>query len=227
MNKQINILITSGRSEDRQRIISSLPGNDFIIAGTESDEVGAIIRTERLKPDVLIFDLKSSLIDYPELTRIIHRRSPSTAIIIFSRKEEYNLSCLVLKTKISGILLKEEDIDILALIVKLVFFGRNYINTSIFSVIIEEMAQQNRFMEQVVKNSAMLFSPVECGIVTDLANGLSDDQIAEHLNYSEGSIKNILCALKRRTKLKNRIQIVVFALFSGLVNFEDLWMNKE
>ena len=227
INPLIDILIVSRQIEDQQRIINTLPENDFLIADTDKDESGAIIKSERLKPDVLILDLKMSLINYPELARIIRRRSPSTAIIILSEKEENNILGFMLKAGINGFLLKEEDIDKLAYVVKIIHLGGYYISASIFSRIINETVLRNPFPEQITEQDAAIFSPVERGIVTDLANGFSDGQIAKHFNYSEGSIKNILSFLKRRTKLKSRVQLVVFALISGLIRFENLWMCRE
>ena len=134
----------------------------------------------------------------------------------------------ILKAGISGFLLEQEDIDKLACVAKIVHLGGYYISASIFSRIINDAVLRKQFPGQVIEQNTSVFSPVERGIVTDLANGLSDDQIAKHFNYSEGSIKNILSFLKRKTKIKSRVQLVVFALISGLIRFENLWMcNKK
>ena len=227
MNGLINVLIASRQMEDHQRIITALPENDFLIAGTEKDESGAIIKSERLKPDVLILDLNLPLIDYPELVRIIRRRSPSTAVIVLSGKEKGSIAGCMHKAGIGGFLIKEEDIDKLAYITKIVSMGGYYTSASIFSEIINNALLTRQFPGQVSEYNTEILSPVERGIITDLANGLSDCQIAQHLNYSEGSIKNILSALKHKTNLKSRVQIVVFALIAGLIRFEHLWMCRE
>jgi two-component system nitrate/nitrite response regulator NarL len=227
MNNLINVLVAYRNNEDRKDILSGLPEQDFFIVDMEKDEAGTIIRSERFKPDVLILDLYLSEMNNLELVRIIRRRSPSTAIVILCEKDEGNFACLAIKAGASGFLLKNEDIDKLALVAKIVFSGGCYISASITARVFGEVSFSNQFPGQITEQHHSVFSPVERGIVTDLANGLSDNQIAKHLNYSAGSIKNIVTAMKRRTKLKNRIQIVVFALVCGLLRFEHLWVWKE
>ena len=217
----ISVLIASRHDDEQKRIKDALPEQDFSIAGLEKEEAGIIIRSERLRPDVLILDLQLPVMNYLELVRVIRRRSPSTAIVILSEKNEENLVYLMFKAGSSGFLLKEEDIDKLAPVVKIIYLGGCFISASIFSALISQ------FSGQITEQKDIIFSPVERGIVTGIANGLSDNQIAKHLNYSAGSIKNILTAIKRRTNLKNRVQIVVFALVSGLIHFENLWMWKK
>jgi DNA-binding NarL/FixJ family response regulator len=68
---------------------------------------------------------------------------------------------------------------------------------------------------------------VERRIVTYIAEGLSDGEIAEYLHFSAGTIRNRLAAIKRRTKLKNRIQIVVFSLVYGLIKLDQVNLFKN
>jgi len=220
------VLIVSRYDEDQKNILAVLGEQDFFIVGVEKDEASAIIKSERLKPDVLILDLQLSVMNYSQLARIIRRRSPSTAVIILSETED-KFSFHALQAGISGFLLKKEDINKLALVVKLIFMGGYFINTSVTSGVFRKAAKINQFPQQADQFNHLILSPVERGIITYLANGLSDYQIAKHLNYSEGSIKNILTIIKRKTKMKNRTQVVVFALVSGFIFFEHLWMWNE
>ena len=229
MGKKINVLIASRYDEDKKCILAALEDHEFFIVGIEKDEAGIIIKSEQLKPDVLILDMQLSMINYPQLIRIIRRRSPSTAIIILTETDEDRFVFLTINAGVSGFLLKEEDINKLVLVVKIVYLGGCYINTSITSRVFKEVSTLNYFHKQAAEHNHMVFSSVERGILTALANGMSDNQIAKHLNYSEGSIKNILTEIKRRTKFKNRIQIVANALLFGLIHFEHLsvWSEKR
>ena len=225
MGYKIRILVTSGDDEDSNKILSLLSGQeDFYIAGIAKDETGAIIQSERLKPDVLIIDLKSSGMSIPELAPIIHRRSPATAIILLSDKDEDLYAIMALNAGISGFLLKKTDTDMLALAVKTVFYGGCYINASIAVRIFNDFIfkGQSCGKKMNVEIINLLFSPMERGIITNIAQGFSDEEIAKHLNYSAGTIKNCLTAIKRKTKLKNRVQIVIFSIIYGIINLEHL-----
>jgi DNA-binding NarL/FixJ family response regulator len=177
--------------------------------------------------------MQLSLIGGLEFVRILQRRSPSTAIIILSEKDEDNFACIALKEGVSGFLLMDEDIEKLALIVKIVYSSGLYISASIISRVIGEAALMGHFpgqlLEQVppmlVSRVNTVLSPTERNIATGLANGLTDNQIAKNLNYSEGSITNMMTAMKRKTNLKSRIEIVLFALLSGQAHIENHFIS--
>jgi DNA-binding NarL/FixJ family response regulator len=230
MNNIIRILINSGQNENCNRILTILSAqNEFHIAGIEKDETGTIIKSERLQPDILILDIQPQGMGGEELAPIIHRRSPSTVIIMLSDRDDENYARLAIKAGISGYLLKEKDTDILASVVKIVFSGGYFISASIINRFINTTAITNQFSEQESGQNYTLFSRAERSIVTDLAQGYSDTEIAKHLNFSKGTIKNYLVAIKNKLKLKNRIQIVVFALLFGLIRLEnlDIWKNHR
>jgi len=224
MDKMIRILVTSNHDEDRAHIIAALAyQDDFSIAGIEKDETGAIIKAGRLKPDVLILDLQLSGVSADELALIIRRRSPSTAIIIMlCGKDEDYYAGLALKPGISGLLLKGVDTDNLVPIVKIVSSGGYFISASIFIRVFNTVMFHRQSAGQARQERGLFFSPAERGIITDIARGFSDEEIAGHLNYSTGTIRNCLAAIKRKIKLKNRMQIVIFSLVHGLINIDQL-----
>jgi len=225
----INIFVTSPNDEEQKYILAALRDqSDFAIAGVAKDEIDTIIYSQRLKPDVLILDIYLSKISGPQIAPIIHRRSPSTAIIMLCDKDEDSYAGLSLKAGISGFLLKKTDMDILAPVVRIVYCGGCYISASITMRVFNAvtfMSQFQRYEEGVENN--WIFSPTERGIIADIARGFSDAEIARHLHYSTGTIKNCVMAIKRKTKLKNRIQIAINSLIYGLINFEQLGFTKN
>jgi DNA-binding NarL/FixJ family response regulator len=237
MKNEINIFVASTDDAECKNILTILSEqNDFHIAGVEKDESGTIIKSERLKPDVLILDLQSPGLGGEELAPIIHRRSPQTAIVMLCDKDEENYAELALKSGIAGFLLRGKDTDKLVPVVKIVFYGGYYVSASIFIRVLDSVTFMNGFQKRLMgqKTSRMIFSPAERGIITDIAQGFSDKEIAKHLNYSTGTIRNLVTTIKRKARLKNRVQIAVYSLVYGLVNFEQLgigikapWINDE
>jgi DNA-binding NarL/FixJ family response regulator len=229
MKNIISILVTSADYKDCSHILAILSDhNDFNIAGFAKDEYETIIKSENLKPDVLILDIQPRGISEEHFVSVIHRHSPSTAIIMLSDKDNENYTYLALKAGISGYLLKERDMDNLASAVKAVFWGGYYFNASIIFKVFNAAAFINQFPEQAAGNNFTFLSTAERGIVTDLAQGYSDIEIAQHLHFSTGTIKNYLTAIRRKTKLKNRVQIVIFSLVCGFIRLEqlDIWKTN-
>jgi len=245
MDDTISILIASRNKEDQECIIAAMSGKiDFHIAGIVKDETGAIIKTGSLKPDVLILDMQLTNITGPALIRIIRRKSPSTAIIILCDKyhsqfkqhpcpgsggysamsplEIYaNLSIIA---GISGFLIKESDIDKLAYIVKIIIMGGCYINSSITIRVFEAITFINQNAPQDGQSS---LSTAERNIITFLADGCSDAEVADKMNYSIRSIKIFIKEIMLKTKTKSRAEIVANALVFRQIPPENLWICKE
>jgi DNA-binding NarL/FixJ family response regulator len=221
MENLINVFVASGNEEDCKRILNILSDqNDFCIAGVEKDESGTIIKSERLKPDVLVLDLQPPMMSGEELAPIIHRRSPETAIVMLCDRDDDKYAGLALKAGISGFLLKNTDTDKLVPAVRIVSSGGYYISASIINSVFNAVMFQKQIPGQAHEGHSMFFSPVERGIITDIASGLSDEEISNHLNYSIGTIRNCLTSIRRKTKLTNRVQIVIFSLVHGLINID-------
>jgi len=232
MGTMINVLVASKQDDDRKRILDSLSGQaDFHIAGVEKDEAGAIIKSARLKPDVLIMDIQARYIDEPELAPIIRRRSPATAIAVIREKDEDSYAGRALKAGISGILLKHADMDKLAPIVRILASSGYYISASIASRAFGAFAFLSRFPGQAAEYSRIwlnrkyercFFSPTERGIIANIARGRSDGEIADFLHLSPGTIRNYIAVIKRKTNLKTRTQVVLFSLIYGLISFDQI-----
>jgi DNA-binding NarL/FixJ family response regulator len=237
MGTVINILVTTKQDDDRRLILDSLSDQtDFRIAGVEKDETDMIIKSARLKPEVLIMAIQTHVIDEPELAPIIRRRSPDTAIAVIREKDEDNYTVRALKAGISGLLLKDADMDKLASIVKILSSGGYYISASITSRVFGAFTFLSRFPGQAAEFSKSwfnykydycFFSPTERGIITNIAKGLSDEEIADFLHLSPGTIRNCMTVIKRKTNLKNRSQVVIFSLVNGLISFDQINIFKN
>ena len=245
MENLICALIASRDEADKNYILAALPEHmGFNITGIVKDETGAIIKSENLKPDILILDLQLSGINNLELIRIIRRRSPTTAIILLCNENDDehdtsvniipgntpvmnpvdSLANLAITAGISGFLLKEYDMDKLAYAARIIYMGGYYINELIIVKIFSMVSILNQFPAHSEYTG---FTPLERSIITYLAQGLSDDKMAGVLNLSIGTIRNCITEIRQKTKMKSRIEIVIYSLVSGLIYPEHLWIWKE
>jgi two-component system, NarL family, response regulator DegU len=224
MGNTTSILVTSNDSENFQYILDSLESqNGLNIIGVENDETHTIIKSERLKPDVLILDLIQSVIDGTELAPIIHRKSPDTAIIMICDKDENEYARKALRAGILGYLLRNVDMNKILHAVKIVSLGGYFISASITRKIIKTITLVKQFPGQFSENrkNYLEFSSTERSIVEYLAKGFSDDKIAGFLNISPGTIRNYMSAIINKTKTNNRLHAVTFSLVHGLISLED------
>ena len=132
MEKITSILVTAGNSNDLDNILAVRSAQkDLHIIGIENDETGTIIKSERLKPDILIMDLQPPGMDCCDLAPIIHRRSPSTFIIMMSDRDENDYAAKALNAGISGFMLRKTDTNKLIPAVKIIVLGGLYVSPQI------------------------------------------------------------------------------------------------
>jgi len=230
MNEKIKVVVAARSDKDRNNILAAMSEQeDIFIASVEKDEIGAIIKSELLKPDILIVDIQSAGLAGADLVRIVRRRSPSTATIILANNTDENQVSIAVKAGVSGYLLKDIDIDKLVYVVKIVFFGGCYITASITVRVFRDFTFTGRNPEYAAEQNCDFFTPTEYSIITNLAKGYSDDEISDELNLSVGSIRNCITMIKRKTKMKNRVEIVIFSLVFGFIRLENLdaWKEKK
>jgi DNA-binding NarL/FixJ family response regulator len=217
MGNIIKILVISGDDKRRNIIISLLSNYDgFLIVGIGKDEFNTLIKSEQLKPDILILDLLSGN-DELKLAHLVRRRSPYTSIIMMSDRDEVDYAAKALRIGISGFLLRESDINNLIPVIKIVNSGVYYVSPSIIKRTLEIITLIKQFPGQIfeIGEKDLLLSPVERSIITYFAQGFSIKEIAKYMNYNTGTIRNCLTSIKRKTKLKTGMQILIFSLVYG------------
>jgi DNA-binding NarL/FixJ family response regulator len=220
--KKTTILVTTQNEEDRDFFISALSVHDDLeIVAIEKDEAGAVIKSGQFKPDILIFDICLPGIDGVEIAPLVHRRSPATSIILISDKDENAYAGKALRAGISGFMLKNADMNKLLPVVRIVGLGGYFISTSVTRRAIEKKTEVKQLF------SIPSFSSSERNIIIEIARGFSDKEIAEHLNYSTGTIKNCVTAIKRKTRLKNRVQIALYSFVCGVVGLDQLEFLRD
>jgi DNA-binding NarL/FixJ family response regulator len=207
---KISILVASRYDEDHAKILAELSDqSDFYIAGSEKDEFGTIVKSEKLKPNVLIIDLYLPETGGLELAPMVHRRSPSTIIVLLFNNKD-NLS-LIFNTGISGYLSKEEDLKNIALVVRTVCSGGYYFSPSMINFI-----KQDDISEQ----ARQFLTPAERSIATLIARGYTDIEIAGQINLSLGSVKNCVNAIKSKLKARNREHMVANSIIYRLIDLD-------
>ena len=217
----ISVSIVS-RYENDRRIITSLLSehDDFNITSVGTDGYDAIRSAMIHRPNIIIMDFSMNDIDSPDLAPIIKRHSPLTKLIVMYSSGHKTLDKALnaaLSAGISGYLQKENDFENLVSSVRSVFHGGLYVGNWIKFLTLSYQPDKNNFF-QCYNNTQYNFSPIESHIFSGITLGYKDEEIAKQLNISKGTVRNNVRLTKKKTGLKNRTQIIIYALFNEMLN---------
>jgi two-component system, NarL family, nitrate/nitrite response regulator NarL len=218
----ISITIANKHKDDRRTIITQLAGqDDFKIASSGADGFHAVRSSMTLKPDIIIMDYDMEDINGQDIMPVIRRNSPATALIALCPDKESGAVDKALRAGISGFLLWKKDLEKLAPAVRCVFYGGMYISEFARNQLLAKLGHTS--LGNPLRRH--LLSITEYNIFNGIILGQTDREIAENLNMSVGALRNCINKVKKKTKLKNRTQITVYALLSGIINLTKVREN--
>ncbi|MDE7311522.1 MAG: response regulator transcription factor [Eubacterium sp.] len=223
----IKLLIADDQELIRQSlqiILGTDPDFEVIDAVSNGQEVIRCIRRE--KPDVILMDIRMPKMDGVACTQIIKENYPEIKIIILTTFDDDEYVFDALKYGASGYLLKGISTKELSDAIRKVYQGSAMINGDIASKVLRlfsRMAKSNLAIQIDEKQTADL-KHTEWKIIALIGQGLSNKEIAGKLKLSEGTVRNSLSAILSKLELRDRTQLAIWAVQTGVVNrqFEEL-----
>jgi DNA-binding NarL/FixJ family response regulator len=194
-------------------ILSAEP--DIDVVGEAGDGRQAIEAAARLRPDVVVMDIRMPNLDGIAATRRIAAagRSPRVLILTTFDLDEYVYEAL--RAGASGFLLKDAGADELIHAVHVVAAGEALLAPSVTRRLIEDFAQRPPRRERPAALAEL--TPRELEVLRLLARGLSNGDIAHELVLGDATIKTHVSRIFTKLDLHDRAQAVVLAYETGLV----------
>jgi DNA-binding NarL/FixJ family response regulator len=197
-------------------LLKSAP--DLDVAGEASDGLEAVDLATRLRPDVVLMDVRMPNLDGIEATRRItaDARLASTRVIILTTFDLDEYVHEALRAGASGFLLKDTLPDELLGAVRVVAGGDALISPRITRRLIEEFARRP---EPGATASAALapLTERELEVLVLVAKGNANSEIAEALYVSHATVKTHVSRLLAKLYARDRAQLVMLAYETGLV----------
>lgn len=215
----IRVLLVDDQKLLRQGIQTLLELEpDLEVVGTAENGRDAIAAVERLRPDVVLMDVRMPELDGVAATRVLSERLPQVGVIILTTFDDDEYVFEGLKAGARGYLLKDVSSDDIAAAVRTVAAGGALIQPSIARKVVAEFS---RLAAGSIGNSAAGEPPVdsllqplterELDVLRALASGLSNREIADKLVITEGTVKNHVSNLLSKLDVRDRTQAVLKA----------------
>ena len=216
-------------------IISATPG--FIVVGEAGNGVEAVEAARRARPDVILMDVRMPVMNGIEATRQITQSTEIRALILTTFDlDEYVFAAL--RAGASGFLLKDTLPTDLLTAIRVVAAGDALLAPSVTRRLIGEFARttpatarpagadpdacpdlaaRSTSASRTAGQLARVLTDRELEVLSMVARGLSNGEIAEELTISPATAKTHVAHLLTKLDARDRIQLVIIAYQSGLV----------
>ncbi len=190
---------------------------DLDVVGEACNGSEAVQLAKRLRPDVILMDVRMPEMDGIEATRRLvtdRTDAPHCRVVILTTfdLDEYVFDAL--RAGASGFLLKDTPPDELAAAIRVVAAGEALLSPSVTRKLISEFAAQPG-----VRSDGRLdeLTEREREVLREMARGLSNAEIAETLFVGEATVKTHVSHILTKLGVRDRVQAVVAAYEGGLV----------
>jgi DNA-binding NarL/FixJ family response regulator len=176
-----------------------------IVADVESGHE-ALEAYRRIRPDVVVLDLRMPGMDGIETIRALREENPGARILVFSNYAKGEEVYQAMKAGASGFVVKEMALDRLLEAIRKIHGGAQYVPPEVAARVGERLLAQ--------------LSPREIDVLKQLAKGCSNKEIASLLGVVEGTVKIHVANILSKLGVSDRTQAVVAAVKRGIVHLD-------
>jgi DNA-binding NarL/FixJ family response regulator len=196
------------------------------IVGEAEDTRGAFDLSVQLSPDIILMDLSLPPPGGIETTQRIKRELPSAGIIVLAVNEDEDALFDAIKAGAAAFILKDVSPDDLVAIIRRVAAGEYLINDKVFAkpAVASRVLKEFRELAIYGQEAAPIFAPLsprEVEILDNIAQGMTNKQVAYALSISEQTVKNHMSSILRKLSVNDRTQAVVYAMRQGWIRMPE------
>ncbi|MBC9733296.1 response regulator [Nocardioides marmotae] len=192
---------------------------DIEVVGTASDGHEAVEVARRVRPDVVCMDVRMPGMDGIAATRELSGpgvADPIPVLVLTTFEiDEYLFGAL--EAGASGFQLKDAEPEVLVRAVRSVAAGNGTLDDSLTKRVLSEVVGRRRTQPVTAARGTDLLTARELDIVLLLAQGLSNDEIAQELVLEVSTVKSHLARILPKLGVRSRLQAAVWAYQSRLV----------
>ncbi|MFS8198212.1 response regulator [Streptomyces sp. CWNU-52B] len=197
---------------------------DIEVVGEAGDGRTAVDIARRLRPDVVVMDIRMPLLDGIEATRMLAGPDvvgPMKVLVVTTfNLDEYVYEAL--RAGASGFLLKDSPPRELVNGIRTVDAGESLLAPAVTRQLVGRFADRIRHSRQHAAAQALsALAPRETEVLKLIAEGLSNTEIADRMVISRETVKTYVSRILTKLDLRDRVQAVVLAHRVGLVSSHD------
>ena len=223
----IRVLLVDDQALVREGFAMILDAQDDLeVVGEAADGGEAVALGRELEPDVVLMDVRMPSVDGIEATRrLLDGTRSRTRVLILTTFDLDEYVYEALKAGASGFLLKDVPRAQLVAAVRAIAAGDQLLSPSITRKLIEEFVRRPP-KRAGIPDAIQSLTERELDVLRLVARGESNAEIAKDLYLSEATVKTHVGHVLQKLNLRDRVQAVVLAYESGLLQPGDLTASE-
>jgi len=210
----MRILLVDDHALFRDGVASLLSAWGHEVAGQARDGEAAVEMADRLRPELILMDVRMPVVSGLEATRRIKARHPEIAIVMLTVSEDEGDLFVAIKNGAQGYLLKNLESAQLRTMLEAVGRGEAAITPATAARIIDEFAREGRDRGAAGPDR---LTERELGVLSLVTAGLRNKEIAARLGISENTAKFHLKNILEKLHAQSRTELAARAVREGLV----------
>jgi DNA-binding NarL/FixJ family response regulator len=195
-------------------LLRLLPGVEVVGMARDGEEALALV--ERLAPDVVLMDLRMPRCDGVEATRRLRERGSATRVVVLTTYADDRSVVDALRAGARGFLTKDAGAEEIERAIAAVVRGEAAIDPAVQHHLVDAVAGGPPAQEPAAPELPDGLTPREAEVLSLIAQGLSNAEIAARLVVSEATVKSHVNHLFAKTGARDRAQAVTYAYRHGL-----------
>lgn len=207
----IRVLIVDDHELIRETLVFVLKvEQDIEVAATAATGEEALAEARRTRPDVVLMDYLLPDADGAEVTRTIKSERPQTKVVMLTAATGDEVLVKAIEAGCSGFVTKERAVDEIVAAVRAAHVGEALISPSMLARVLPKLTQ-------TVPSKGFDLTPREHEILTLLAEGQRNQEIADGLGISLYTVRNHIQSILIKTQAHSKMEAVANAVREGLI----------
>jgi DNA-binding NarL/FixJ family response regulator len=224
---RIRILIVDDHALFRVGISNILAHErEFDVVGEAADGRAAVEMVSMVSPNIVLMDLSLPAPGGLDTTQRIRREFPAIAVVVMAQDEDEESLFASIKAGAAAFVIKDISPEDLIHVIRRVSQGEFLINDKVFSkpAVASRVLKEFRELAVYGQEAQPIFAPLsprEVEILDNIAQGMTNKQVAYALSISEQTVKNHMSSILRKLAVNDRTQAVVYAMRQGWIKMPE------
>ena len=214
----INVLLVDDQTLVREGLSSllSLSDNVTVVAQASSGREAVRLTTES-EPDVILMDIRMPDLNGIEAVELLRKKGFQTPVLMLTTFDDHESIMKAIQVGAEGYLLKDVSLEVLVGAIEALADGKTWLQPAITERIVQGLKESKAPENDSEQTLVEPLTDKEIAVLRLIAAGLSNNEIAESLFKSTGTVKNQVSSLMAKLGVRDRTRAVLKAIDLGLL----------